>query len=71
VKTYFDSSALVAVYVTERFSARARQSVGTYLHGSFGSGKSHFMAVLSLILGGHRRRGRNPSSTMCSLRTSG
>jgi predicted nucleic acid-binding protein len=24
VKTYFDSSALVAVYVTERFSARAR-----------------------------------------------
>lgn len=23
---------------------------GTYLHGSFGSGKSHFMAVLTLLL---------------------
>lgn len=29
-----------------------RASSGTYLHGSFGSGKSHFMAVLSLILQG-------------------
>ena len=29
-----------------------RASSGTYLHGSFGSGKSHFMAVLSLILKG-------------------
>lgn len=27
-------------------------SQGTYLHGSFGSGKSHFMAVLHLLLGG-------------------
>ena len=25
-----------------------------YLHGSFGSGKSHFMAVLHLLLNGHR-----------------
>src|SRR5690606_28760389 len=25
-------------------------SVGCYLHGSFGSGKSHFMAMLSLLL---------------------
>jgi hypothetical protein len=28
-------------------------SKGTYLHGSFGSGKSHFMAVLHLLLEGH------------------
>ncbi len=28
-------------------------SYGAYLHGSFGSGKSHFMAVLHLILTGH------------------
>jgi hypothetical protein len=28
-------------------------SKGAYLHGSFGSGKSHFMAVLSLLLGRH------------------
>ena len=27
-----------------------RSSSGTYLHGSFGSGKSHFMAVLDLLL---------------------
>jgi Family of unknown function (DUF6079) len=28
----------------------ARSSKGAYLHGSFGSGKSHFMAVLTLLL---------------------
>lgn len=39
---------------------RDRQSVGTYLHGSFGSGKSHFMAVLSLILGGHTAPWQEP-----------
>lgn len=27
-----------------------RRSMGAYLHGSFGSGKSHFMAVLHLLL---------------------
>ncbi len=27
------------------------QNVASYLHGSFGSGKSHYMAVLSLMLG--------------------
>jgi hypothetical protein len=26
------------------------QNVASYLHGSFGSGKSHFMALLSLML---------------------
>lgn len=30
-----------------------RSSKATYLHGSFGSGKSHFMAVLHLILQGN------------------
>lgn len=29
------------------------RSQATYLHGSFGSGKSHFMAVLHLLLDGH------------------
>ncbi len=29
------------------------KSRGTYLHGSFGSGKSHFMAVLNLLLRGN------------------
>lgn len=28
-----------------------QQNVAAYLHGSFGSGKSHFMAMLSLMLG--------------------
>jgi len=32
-----------------------RSSNGAYLHGSFGSGKSHFMAVLNLILAGEPR----------------
>jgi hypothetical protein len=31
---------------------RQRKSLATYLHGSFGSGKSHFMAVLTLLLEG-------------------
>src|SRR2546430_16206763 len=30
-----------------------RSSKGAYLHGSFGSGKSHFMAVLALLLQRH------------------
>lgn len=33
-------------------SVESRSSKGAYLHGSFGSGKSHFMAVLNLILAG-------------------
>ena len=28
------------------------QSIAAYIHGSFGSGKSHFMAVMSLLLAG-------------------
>jgi hypothetical protein len=31
----------------------SKKSQGTYLHGSFGSGKSHFMAVLNLLLAGN------------------
>jgi len=34
-------------------SVQNRTSKATYLHGSFGSGKSHFMAVLHLILQGN------------------
>jgi len=32
---------------------QSRSSKGAYLHGSFGSGKSHFMAVLLLLLEGN------------------
>jgi hypothetical protein len=32
---------------------RDKQSVASYVHGSFGSGKSHFLAILSLMLGNH------------------
>lgn len=32
-----------------------RKSAACYLHGSFGSGKSHFMAVLNLLLAGNSR----------------
>lgn len=31
----------------------SKRSQASYLHGSFGSGKSHFMAVLELMLEGH------------------
>jgi len=34
-------------------SVQNRTSKATYLHGSFGSGKSHFMAVLHLVLQGN------------------
>jgi hypothetical protein len=33
-----------------RRALEGRRSAGAYLHGSFGSGKSHFMAVLHLLL---------------------
>src|SRR5215213_9798817 len=33
-----------------RSSLEARSSKAAYLHGSFGSGKSHFMAILLLLL---------------------
>ncbi len=36
------------------------QSQATYLHGSFGSGKSHFMAILSLLLADHEGAWRRP-----------
>src|SRR5262245_52356511 len=36
-----------------RDAVARRTSKATYLHGSFGSGKSHFMAVLHLILAGN------------------
>src|SRR5689334_16741170 len=32
-----------------------RKSAACYLDGSFGSGKSHFMAVLNLLLAGHAK----------------
>jgi len=38
-----------------RNALQNRTSKATYLHGSFGSGKSHFMAVLHLILQGNAR----------------
>src|SRR5438067_12284347 len=36
-----------------RDAVARRTSKATYLHGSFGSGKSHFMALLHLILDGN------------------
>ncbi|MFO0851826.1 MAG: phage resistance protein [Gemmataceae bacterium] len=42
-----------------RSAVDGKASKAAYLHGSFGAGKSHFMAVLNLLLAGHteaRRR---------------
>lgn len=36
------------------------QSRATYVHGSFGSGKSHYMAILSLLLDGNEAARRIP-----------
>ena len=38
-----------------RGALESRSSKAAYLHGSFGSGKSHFMAVLHLLLHGNAR----------------
>ena len=40
-------------------AVESNSSKGAYLHGSFGSGKSHFMAVLTLLLQ------RNPRTATC------
>jgi hypothetical protein len=62
-----DSQATVAAYVPTpqlvlafddalnfiKGSVLGHTSKATYLHGSFGSGKSHFMAILHLILSGN------------------
>lgn len=37
------------------------RSQGTYLHGSFGSGKSHFMAMTSLLVAGNEHAWRIPA----------
>lgn len=39
---------------------RDGRSQAAYLHGSFGSGKSHFMAMLSLLSSGHDAAWRKP-----------
>lgn len=36
-------------------AVEGRRSAACYLHGSFGSGKSHFMAVLDLLLAGNAK----------------
>jgi hypothetical protein len=36
-------------------ATEGRKSAACYLHGSFGFGKSHFMAVLNLLLAGNAR----------------
>lgn len=43
------NSALIFI----RSALQSNSSKATYLHGSFGSGKSHFMAILHLILQGN------------------
>jgi hypothetical protein len=47
VRCFEDALAFV------RQAVEGRSSRAAYLHGSFGSGKSHFMAVLNLLLAGH------------------
>src|SRR4030095_13376337 len=41
-------------------SRRDGRSQASFLHGSFGSGKSHFMALLSLMMDGNEEAWRVP-----------
>ena len=56
VATYVPTPQLVRAFDDAlsfvRGSLQGATSKATYLHGSFGSGKSHFMAILHLILSG-------------------
>lgn len=47
---YFDDALS---FIKSAVSSQQNRSKGSYLHGSFGSGKSHFMAVLHLLLQGN------------------
>jgi hypothetical protein len=49
---------------------RDGRSQASYLHGSFGTGKSHFMALLSLLLAGNPRRLGDPRARRSAPRTS-
>ncbi|MTW22209.1 phage resistance protein [Allochromatium palmeri] len=40
-------------FIQSTAASRQNRNKGAYLHGSFGSGKSHFMAVLHLLLQGN------------------
>jgi hypothetical protein len=57
VKSYVPTPQLVRCFDDAlnfmRGSLQGTSSKATYLHGSFGSGKSHFMAILHLILSGN------------------
>src|SRR5690606_37403285 len=40
-------------FIKSTVDGNQNRQKGAYLHGSFGSGKSHFMAVLNLLLQGN------------------
>lgn len=46
----------------------SNQSKAAFLHGSFGSGKSHFMAVLNLILEGNAQAWQHPDLSPIAAR---
>lgn len=64
-RTYVATEALVDAFSQSlalvESALRDGRSKATYLHGSFGSGKSHFMAMLSLLLSGNEAAWRNPA----------
>lgn len=54
-----------------RAGVKDRQSKGSYLHGSFGAGKSHFMAVLDLLLAGNAKARSIPELSGVVVHNSG
>ncbi|HWA24379.1 MAG TPA: hypothetical protein VG734_01800 [Lacunisphaera sp.] len=62
-RTYVATEALVDAFnqslALVDSALRGGRSKATYLHGSFGSGKSHFMAMLNLLVSGSEAAWRN------------
>ncbi len=48
------AEALPDIFAAMKHMGDRGEELGRFVHGSFGSGKSHFMALLGLLLEGHR-----------------
>src|SRR5437660_1483141 len=64
VKDYYPTEQLCRCFdealALVKDAVTTRRSTGAYLHGSFGAGKSHFMAMLYLLLSNDTRARSKP-----------
>jgi hypothetical protein len=59
---------LPAIFSALRHAYRARSDAGRFIHGSFGSGKSHFLSFIGLLLEGREAAWHKPDTTVTALR---